>query len=214
MSHPLLSNTNNKQPLFSSKQLAVSEYLLILQPHEDLYNKILDIKRSFADTYDCPMAAFLKPQLTLLKFTQFEMHEARIIHKLEQVMATSVPCKIDLEGFGSFPSHSIYINVKTKRPIARLVKELRPIQLLLKFDEEHKPHFIAEPNITIARKLLPWQYEKSWLEYSNTPFTASFMAINAILLKRKVGNKSYSIAANFPLLGKAKEKVMQASLFV
>jgi hypothetical protein len=76
MSHPLLSNTKNKQPLFSSKQLAVSEYLLILQPHEDLYNKILDIKRSFADTYDCPMAAFLKPHLTLIKFMQFEMQQA------------------------------------------------------------------------------------------------------------------------------------------
>lgn len=214
MSHLLLSNAYNKQPLFSSKQLAVSEYLLILQPHEDLYNKILDLKRSFADTYDCPMAAFLKPHLTLVKFMQFEMHEARIIQKFEQVMATNTPCKIDLEGFGGFPSHTIFINVKTKKPIVRLVKELRPIQPLLKFDQEHKPHFITEPHITIARRLQPWQYEKSWLEYSNTPFAASFMATNAILLKRKVGNKSYAVAASFPLLGKEKEKVMQASLFV
>jgi 2'-5' RNA ligase len=214
MSHPLLSNTYNTQPLFSSKQLAVSEYLLILQPHEDLYNKILDIKRSFADTYDCPMAAFLKPHLTLIKFMQFEMQQARIVQKLEHFMATTTPFKVDLDGFGGFPSHTIYLNVKTKNPIVRLVKSLRPVQPLLKFDAEHTPHFITEPHITIARRLLPWQYEKSWLEFSNTPFSASFMATNAILLKRKVGNKSYAVAASFPLLGKEKEKVMQASLFV
>lgn len=214
MSHPLLTDAYTKQPLFSSKQLAVSEYLLILQPHEDLYNKILDIKRSFADNYDCPMAAFLKPHLTLIKFMQFEMHQPRIVQKLEHFMATTTPFKVDLDGFGGFPSHTIYLNVKTKNPIVRLVKSLRPVQPLLKFDAEHTPHFITEPHITIARRLLPWQYEKSWLEFSNTPFSASFMATNAILLKRKVGNKSYSIAANIPLLGKAKEKVMQASLFV
>ena len=214
MSHPLLTDAYTKQPLFSSKQLAVSEYLLILQPHEDLYNKIADIKRSFADSYDCPMAAFLKPHLTLVKFMQFEMQETRIIQKLEHFMATSAPFKVDLEGFGSFPTHSIYLNVKTKNPVARLVKSLRPVQPLLKFDAEHTPHFMNEPHITIARKLLPWQYEKSWIEFSNTPFTASFMATNAILLKRKVGNKSYAVAANIPLLGKEKEKVMQASLFV
>ncbi len=214
MSHPFLTDAYTKQPLFSSKQLAVSEYLLILQPHEDLYNKILDIKRSFADNYDCPMAAFLKPHLTLIKFMQFEMQEARIIQKLEHLMATSTPFKVDIDGFGRFPTHSIFLNVKTKNSIVRLVKSLRPLQPLLKFDAEHTPHFITEPHITIARRLLPWQYEKSWLEYSNTLFSASFMATNAILLKRKVGNKSYAIAANIPLLGKAKEKVMQASLFV
>jgi 2'-5' RNA ligase len=214
MSHPLLADAYTKQPIFSSKQLAVSEYLLILQPHEDLYNKIIDIKRSFADNYDCPMAAFLKPHLTLIKFMQFEMQETRIIQKLEHFMATSTPFKVDLEGFGSLPTHSIYLNVKTKNPIARLVKSLRPVQPLLKFDAEHTPHFMTEPHITIARKLLPWQYEKSWLEFSNTTFTASFIATNAILLKRKVGNKSYAVAANIPLLGKEKEKVMQASLFV
>jgi hypothetical protein len=60
-------------------------------------------------------------------------------------------------------------------------------------DKENKPHFLNEPHIAIARKLLPWQYEKSWMEYKEQHFNASFMAEQLLLLKRKHGHKSWQI---------------------
>ncbi len=66
----------------------------------------------------------------------------------------------------AYPSHTLYINVTTKLPIQKLVREIRDSQRLMKLDNEHKPHFLDDPHLTIARKLLPWQYEKGWLEYS------------------------------------------------
>ena len=94
-----------------------------------------------------------------------------------------------------------------------MVKSFRPIQSLMTLSKDSKPHFITEPHITIARKLLPWQYEKGWLEYSNTNFVASFMVNKVMLLKREVETKKYFIAASFLLESKASTELTQASLF-
>jgi 2'-5' RNA ligase len=90
-----------------------------------------------------------------------------------------------LKNFGSFPSHTIYIAVTSKIPVQNLVKEIRSEgQRLMKLNEDNKPHFIIEPHLTIARKLVPWQYEKGWLEYSHKHFTGRFIADSMVLLKR------------------------------
>ena len=52
-------------------------------------------------------------------------------------------------------------------------------------------------HLTIARKLLPWQYEKSWLEYSHKHFTGRFIADGMLLLKRLAGEMKYEIVQRF-----------------
>ena len=98
------------------------------------------------------------------------------------------PVKVELKDYGSFPTHTIYINITSKLPVQNLVKEIRAeAQRLMKLNDDNKPHFIMEPHLTIARKLLPWQYEKGWLEYSNKHFTGRFIADAMLLLKRLAG---------------------------
>jgi 2'-5' RNA ligase len=110
------------------------------------------------------------------------------------------PFKVELKDFGSFPSHTIYINVTSKVPVQGLVKEIRSeAQRLMKLNDENKPHFILEPHLTIARKLKPWQYEKGWLEYSNKNFTGRFIADSMALLKRPVGEMKYTTVMRFAL---------------
>ena len=104
---------------------------------------------------------------------------------------------MELRDFGSLPTHSIFVNVTSKLPIRGLVTEIRDLQRLMKLDKENKPHFLDEPNILIARKLLPWQYEKGWLEYSNKSFTGKFIADNMLLLKRRLGDRNWQIAERF-----------------
>ena len=67
-------------------------------------------------------------------------------------------------------------------------------------NKDNKPHFIDDPHITIARKLLPWQYEKGWLDYSHRHFTGRFIADAMLLLKRRVGNKAYQIVQRFEFM--------------
>lgn len=213
MQHPFTNNEQTPVPLLRGGKLTINEYLLIVQPHEDLYNKIMLIKQSFAEKYDCPLAAYTKPHITIINFVQWEMQELKLINRLKNVVATNNPFLVTINGFGSFPTHTIYANIQTKNNLVGLVKSMKPVQSILTLDSKNKPHFITEPHLTIARKLLPWQYEKAWLEYSNTPFTASFMVNELVLLKRQVDTKKYTVATSFPLLNQLKEST-QATLFI
>jgi 2'-5' RNA ligase len=123
--------------------------------------------------------------------------EERIVSRLRTIAMGYHPFKVELKDYGSLPSHSIFINVTSKLPIRALVKEVRDIQRLMKLDKENKPHFIDEPNLLIARKLVPWQYEKGWLEYSHKQFTGRFIADSMLLLRRQVGDKNWQIAERF-----------------
>jgi 2'-5' RNA ligase len=178
----------------------VNEYLLVLSPHEELRNKIIKIKNEFSDTYKTTAALGSKPHIALVRFTQLEMMEDRILNRLKVVGMGFKPFKVELKDYGSFPSHTIYINVATKVPVNELVREIRNAQRMMKLDNEHKPHFIDEPFIAIGRKLAPWQYEKGWLEYSHRQFTGRFIADNMLLLKRRMGDKAWQIAQRFEFL--------------
>ena len=213
MQHPFINSEQNDIPITVGGKLNINEYLLIIQPHEDLYNKIMGIKKQFAEKYDCPTAMYSKPHITLVNFVQWEMQEKKFVSRLKNIFESATPFRVSINGFGSFPTHTIYANVQTKNDIVDLVKSTKSAQSLLSFNVKNKAHFITEPHITIARKLLPWQYEKGWLEYSNTSFSASFMVNEAVLLKKHIDAKKYNIATSFFLLNKPSETATQASFF-
>lgn len=175
-----------------------NEYLLVLSPHEELWNKVKKVKEDFSEKYKSEQAKWGKPHVTLANFIQFEMMEEKIVNRLNVIAMGYHPIKVELKDFGSFPSHTIYINITSKLPIQNLVKEIRhEAQRLMKLDNDNKPHFFMEPYITIARKLKPWQYEQGWLEYSNKQFTGRFIANAMLLLKRPVDEKIYQVVHRF-----------------
>lgn len=176
----------------------VYEYLVVLNPYKELWEKIMKVKEEFAEEYKSDYARWGKPHVTLVNFVQYGMMEDRIVNRLNTIAMGQYPFKIELKDFGSFPSHTIYINVTTKVPVQDLIKMIRAeTQRLMKLNDDNKPHFIMEPHLTIARKLQPWQYEKGWLEYSNKNFTARFIADGMLLLRRPVGEMKYQIVKRF-----------------
>lgn len=128
------------------------------------------------------------------------MTEERLINRLKTIAMGYHPFKVELKNFGSFPSHSIYIQVISKDPVRKLVKEIKTAQHLMKTGRNIKPFFFEEPHLTIARKLLPWQYENGWLEFSRRSFTGRFIAESMLLLKRRSGDKAYQISARFEFM--------------
>ncbi len=177
--------------LHTLARLGCYEYLLILSPHEELHERIKRIKEQFAKDYQIPEAAHGKAHVPLVKFTTSGMLQGKIINRLQHIAMAFTPFKIELRDFGSYPSHTIFINVTSKLPVQNLVKEIKNTQSLMKAHKEYKPHFIEEPHLTIARKLKPWQYEKGWLEYSHSHFTGRFIANTMLLLKRPLTGGSY-----------------------
>jgi 2'-5' RNA ligase len=181
----------------------INEYLLTLNPHRELSDKITKVKEEFSNQYQTEYGKWGRPQLTLVNFVQYAMMEERIINRLRNVAMAHYPFKVELKDFGSFPSHTIFINVTSKVPVQSLVKLIRTeTQRLMKLNDDNKPHFIMEPHLTIARKLKPWQYEKGWLEYSHKSFTGRFIADSMYLLRRPVSDSDnqrgkYQIASRF-----------------
>jgi 2'-5' RNA ligase len=176
----------------------IYEYALVITPHEELVNRIIKAREQFAEEFKTDYARWSRPHITLVSFSQYEMMEERILNRINMVAMAQPPFKCELKDFGSFPSHTIYINVTSKLPVQQLVKHLRTeTQRLMKLNDEHKPHFILEPYITIARKLKPWQYEKGWLEMSHKHFTARFIAEGMTLLKRPAGEIKYQVSQKF-----------------
>ena len=173
----------------------IYEYLLVLSPHEELWNRIVKEKEVFADKYKSDNARWTKPHITLANFLQYELMEERLLNRLKMTAMGFHPIKVELKDYGSFPSHTIYMSVVSKLPVQSLVKTIRTdAQRLMKLNNDNKPHFILEPHIPIARRLEPWQYEKGWLEYSHKHFTGRFIADAMLLLKRPVGENKYQIA--------------------
>ncbi len=176
----------------------VYEYQLVLVPHEELREKIAAIRKDFAAAFQLPSQGKSRPHLVLARFVQYELMQERIVNHFKNIAMGFRPFKVELKDFGSFPTHSIYINVTSKVPIQSLVKLVRTnTQRLMKLNNDHKPQFILEPQMIIAGKLLPWQYEKAWLEYSNKHFTARFIADGMLLLRRQVGSIAYTIVQRF-----------------
>ena len=176
-----------------------AEYLLVLNPHEDLRNRITAIRKDFAEAYQTAYPVTGKPHITLATFKVWEMMEEKIINRLKIAGMGTAPFKVVLKDYGSFPSHSIYINTTTKLPVQQLVKELRQAQRLMKCPDQD-PHFLSEPVITIARKLTPGQFENGWKDYAHRSFTASFIADAMLLLKRREGQKGYQIVERFQFM--------------
>jgi 2'-5' RNA ligase len=163
-----------------------NEYLLVLNPHEALHDKIMQVKKEFYEKYKAATALYSKPNITLVNFIQFDMMEERLVSRLKTISMGYHSFRVDLKDYGSFPSHTIFINVASKQQVKNLEKEIKNAQQLMTINKENKPQFMDNFYITIARKLLPWQYEKGWLDYSNSHFTSCFMADGMLLLKRKL----------------------------
>jgi 2'-5' RNA ligase len=183
----------DKVPEAYMRTLRMNEYLIVLALPEELRERIMNVKQAFAEKYDTNAARFLKPHLALAQFKTWDIQEEKLVTHLHSSAMGFPPFKVELKDFGSLPTHSIFINVTSKIPILSLVKELKTAQRLMKADPAQDPHFMNEPVITIGRKLLPWQYEKGWLEYSHKHFSGKFIAESMLLLKRPVDGKAWQI---------------------
>lgn len=174
----------------------LNEYKLVIPLPEALEQKILGIRKDFGEQYQY-RPDLHRPHLTLVMFSQLSMMEERIVQKLRSISMGEAPFLMEMRDYGSFPAHTIFINVSTKEPVKKLMRSVKEVQRLLRTDMDHKAHFLQDPIISVARKLKPWQYEKGWLEFSHRRFTGRCVADSMLLLKRTEGTLPWQICARF-----------------
>ena len=189
-----------------------NEYKIVLRPNEDLASKIVEIKKTFSDKFKTGFSNSSIITIPLVSFVQLEMKEKQVLNNLQAIADHYRPFKVNLKDFGSLPTHSIFISIESRQQVLNLVKELKSAQQWMQPDRENKAHFINNPFITIASKLLPWQFEKGWLEYKNHYFTGSFMADEMVLMKRKIGTFKFHVVKRFTF-NDIKKDALQTELF-
>ena len=176
----------------------VNEYKLVLVPHEDLSLKITEVRADFNKKFKVDKPITSIPEVLLARFKILKQNELRLINRLKIISMGLPPIKAEIKNYGSFPSHTIFLNVTSKLPVGNLVKKVKTeAQMLMKLDKDNKPHFPTDFYITIARKLLPWQYEQAWIEFQQKNFTGKFISGIMLLLKRKEGEFKYKRVENF-----------------
>jgi len=176
----------------------INEYLLIIQPKEALEEKIRAVREDFDKAFKIETKIPGRVNVGLVQFMQYEMYEARIRNKLKLVGTGYMPFKVDLNGFGSYPSHTIFINMVSRSAVQDLIKQVREqAGPAMRMNADNKPHFFKEPNINIGFRLKPWQYEKAWLEYSQKNFKGSFVADGMLLLKRREKGEPWQIVERY-----------------
>lgn len=172
------------------------EYMLVLELPHVLLETINSIKKRFSEKYGA-VQGHTRAQITLVKFSQYEFMEPRMLPRISAIAGTLPVFTLELQGFGSLPAHTIYINVLGKIAILHAVQALRKMQQLFRINEEITPWFITEPSIIIARKLLPGQYEKAWQFFSHQHFSGRFIADQLYLLKRTAKDAAWKAVATF-----------------
>lgn len=189
----------------------VVEYVLSIPAGKALYEKIKSARKTFAQDFSCDELN-LPVAITVANFLQFDAAERQLISTLSAMATAAKPFKVEVNGFASLPAHSIFAKLTQTVQLNEFTKKVkRECQLLMKLDKEHKPHFIEDHNIPIAKNLKPWQYEKAWIEYEHLGIHA-VSVVNEIQLKRRtLSEKSFDTLASFSLgVG---ESVQQPNLF-
>lgn len=192
--------------------LDLYEYQLMLELPEALRQSVVQLKKEFSERYESAHVLQLKPQVTLARFSTWEMMEAKLLSRLQQIAMERAPFKVELKDFGSLPSHSIFIEAVSKLPLTSLVTALKEAQRFMKADPAREPHFIQDFFVTIGHKLLPWQFENAWREYAHRQFSGRFMAGDMLLLKRAPGEKKWKLCRRFAFESRALS-VRQCSMF-
>lgn len=186
---------DNNNSLIKMPGYRISEYILILNPHEGLQNKIMRIKREILGKYDSGLLVNRKPVLRLARFFSYQMTEEKLINHFKIAAMAMPPFKVLLKDFGSFPTHTLFVKAdESKVALQMLMKDIKNGKRLMRAPGP-APYFSSEFNIPLAIKLTPLQYEEMWEDYRHRRFTGHFIADSMLLLKRREGEKNYQIAA-------------------
>jgi hypothetical protein len=171
----------------------LNDYRLIIDTPQAVHKKIAFFKTSFEHEYKGLIIAGGSPFIYLATFSQYESKELQTSDAINRIAIGFMPFKIHLKGFGHIENNEIYIHVDGQETIQFLVNQLKTVEKYLP-----DARFNDRPRITIAQRLLPLQFEKSWTEYAHKHFSATFLANQMLLLKRMEGFRNWQILKHLP----------------
>lgn len=174
----------------------VYEYLLVIDPHEELRQKIEKNRQGLMEKYHLHQPPAGRPHVSLVRFTAIQMMEEKVIQRLQLLAMAEKPFVVELQDYGSYPMHAIFIKIANQPRVLQLIKSLKQARRLMKAAGDD-PHFLLDPNIALAGRIPKEKYLEAMKEYLHKKFTGRFVADAMLLLRRPANEKRYQIVRRF-----------------
>lgn len=160
------------------------EYLLVIHPDEEVYNKVAVEKKCFYDQYRQKVSVKTKPHITVANFMAREEMEETLIRWIQRVSSQQKSFLVTLNNYSGFPPHTIYLRVQDHLPFKQLATQLKVIDSYVRSNGCPAVTLINRPHLSIARRLPQDVYEKALIDYSQKTFCESFTVHELVLLRR------------------------------
>jgi len=173
------------QPAMRFVPAETCEYLLVINPPNDVYNLVKEEKEHFYEAYKQRIAVKTLPHITAANFLAREQMEDTIIRYIHRVVGAKTEFPLLLNNFSGFAPHTVFIRVHQHRPFKQLAAELAMIDDYVRGNGLPAASLVSYPHLIIANKLPENVYRQAMMDYSQKLFHASFMVNEMVLLRRK-----------------------------
>jgi hypothetical protein len=163
---------------------AMNEYLLVVHPDGEAYNKVTAEKQVFYDEYRQKVSIKTKPHIAVANFLAREEMEETLIRWIQRVSSQQKSFSVTFNNYSGFPPHTIYLRIQDHEPFKQLATQLQVIDSYVRSNGCPTVKFINRPHLSIARRLPEDVYERAIIDYSQKTFFESFTALELVLLRR------------------------------
>lgn len=176
------------------------QYFIAIIPPPPVYDKALQLKEHFRDTYQSKASLNSPPHVTLhMPFRWKEKKEKELVDSLTSFADGQSGFPLRLKNFSCFSPKVIFIDVETNSELNSLQHQLHKYcKEKLNLYNAHYKEQPFYPHITLAfRDLKKPNFEKAWEEFKDKEFTAEFSVEKITLLKHT--GKLWQALHDFPL---------------
>ena len=171
--------------LDTKSENSLFEYLLVVHPVSDVYEKILLEKQLFYNEYKEKVAIKNRPHITVASFLAKELMEETLIRYIQRICNNRERFVVTLNNYSGFPPHTIYLRVQNEKPFQELAKELNVINTYVSSCSCPPMKLISKPHLSIARRLSEEVYFKALTQYAHKSFHETFVVNELLLLRRE-----------------------------
>jgi len=161
------------------------EYLLVIYPEGELYDKLLEEQEQFFLDYGMKITLRNKPHITVAAFQAGEAMEETLIRWIQRICGRHNSFDLTLNNYSGFPPHTIYLRVQDPQPFRQFVQQLRAIDDFIRSSGCPPVNLIRDPYLSIAGGLTERVYGRAMPEYSRKTFHESFRVDELVLVKRE-----------------------------
>jgi len=161
------------------------EYLLVIYPYGELFEKLVEEQQQFLSDYGLIMKGRNRPHITVAAFQAGEQMEDTLIRLIHRICRRNERFEITLNNYSGFPPHTIYLRVQDPQPFRQLMHQLRAIDDFIRSSGCPPVNLISRPYLSIAGGLTEQVYNRAMADYSQRTFHESFRMEELVLLKRE-----------------------------